>query len=57
MMKEMYTTPEVKLVCFEASEKLAAVIDFDDLIELGGENQGGVGDAVIPSGNDINIGA
>ena len=49
-----YEAPEAILVGFEASEALAAVIDFDDLIKL--EGNGGVGDAVIPSGNDINIG-
>ena len=52
-MKEIYTAPEAKLVCFEASEKLATIIDFDALLQL----QGGSGEAVIPSGGDINIGA
>lgn len=53
IMKEIYTAPEAKLVCFEASEKLATVIDFDSLLKL----QGGSGEAVVPSGGDINIGA
>jgi hypothetical protein len=53
IMKEIYTAPEAKLVCFEASEKLATIIDFDALLQL----QGGSGEAVIPSGGDINIGA
>ena len=54
MMKN-YEAPQATLVGFEPSEALAAVIDFDDLIKLNDENQGGVGDAVIPSNNDINI--
>ena len=51
-MKAFYTAPEATLTGFEASEKLANVIDFDDLISL----KGGSGNAVEPSGGDINIG-
>ena len=50
-MKEIYTAPEANLVCFEANEKLANIIDFDQLLNL----SGGQGDAVTPSDGDINI--
>lgn len=50
-MKELYISPEVKLVCFLPSEKVANVIDFDDLISLGGK-----GDSVVPSDGDIDVG-
>ena len=51
IMKEIYTAPEANLVCFEATEKLANIIDFDDLLQL----RGGEGEAVTPSDGDINI--
>ena len=50
-MKEIYVAPEANLVCFEANEKLANIIDFDELLNL----SGGKGDAVTPSDGDINI--
>jgi hypothetical protein len=52
IMKEIYVAPEANLVCFEATEKLAKIIDFDELLQIGG---GGQGDAVTPSDGDINI--
>jgi len=30
-MKELYTSPEMKIVCFEANEELANRISWDDL--------------------------
>lgn len=51
IMKEIYVAPEANLVCFEANEKLANIIDFDKLLNL----SGGKGDAVTPSDGDINI--
>ena len=59
MMKEVYIAPEVKLVCFEANEKLATVIDFDDLgaLENGCSSEGGLRNPAEPSGNDIHVGA
>ena len=52
-MKKIYEAPSAVLVGFEPGEALATVIDFDDLISL----KGGSGEAVVPSGGDINIGA
>ncbi len=52
-MKRTYEAPSAVLVGFEPSEALANIIDFDDLINL----KGGSGEAVVPSGGDINIGA
>ena len=56
-MKMNYTTPEVKLVCFEAIERLASSgieIDFDHLLNVGSNSEPGI--PVTPSDGDINIG-
>lgn len=35
MMKERYTSPEMKILCFAPAEKLANnLIDFDDLLSI-----------------------
>ena len=37
MMKELYTAPELELLCLTAEERLAAELDFDDLMGSAGE--------------------
>ena len=51
-MKELYTTPELELLCLTAEEQLAnSGVDFDKLLgELGGSD-----DAVKESVSDIEI--
>ena len=34
-MKELYTAPELELLCLTAEERLAAELDFDDLMASG----------------------
>lgn len=50
-MKENYTSPQASLVGFAPSEQLAAVIDFDDLLNI----SGGSGSTTTPSETDIKI--
>lgn len=50
-MKKAYEAPSAVLVGFEPGEALTNIIDFDDLLNLSGS-----GEAVVPSGGDINIG-
>ncbi len=33
MMKELYTSPEVKLISFVSEERLASSVDFSDLVQ------------------------
>ena len=49
-MKEHYTSPEVKLLCFTAAENLAnGSVSFDDLL-------GGMGTTVVSNGDDVDLG-
>jgi hypothetical protein len=50
-MKKMYETPAAKLTGLAATEELANVFDFDELLSL----KTGPGTAIDPSGEDINI--
>lgn len=57
-MKELYTSPEMKLVCFAPAEKLAnnkTEIDFDDFLTLG-EFKVSINGANI-SNNDLDVNA
>lgn len=41
-MKELYTSPEAKLTCFAPVENLASgSVEMDDILNLGGNGQGG----------------
>ena len=58
-MKELYTSPEMKIVCFAPVEKLAAdkgLIDFGDLLNLEGPIRVGT-NAAIESVNDLEVNA
>ena len=48
-MKEQYTAPELKLLCFVPAERLAASFSLDDLLTLKGSAEPGasVGDGDI----------
>jgi len=48
-MKELYIAPELNVLCFAPSEKLAN-ISFDNLLASGEK-----GEAVVPSDTDISI--
>lgn len=50
MMKEFYISPELKLLCFAAGQKLASV-NFDDLLNPGTNN--GPAQEANPSDTDI----
>lgn len=56
-MKEIYTAPKANLVGFEASEKLAASLEFDDLLDIADKTNDlpGYGDAGEPSLGDIGV--
>ena len=51
-MKEHYISPVLQITCFAPVERLAATINFDDLLDL---TDGGKGDATNPSGGDVGI--
>lgn len=52
-MVEQYISPVLKVLCFAPVERLAGdnVVDFDDLINVGGGGQ----EEAHPSDEDINI--
>lgn len=55
-MKELYTSPEMKLLCFTSAEKLASnggSIDFDDI--PGGELIGGGSPEASEVGGDVDV--
>ena len=52
-MKELYTSPELKVTCFAPVERLAAeegVLNFGDLLAASGSQQ-----PADPSGDDLNV--
>ena len=53
-MKKMYTSPEVSLICFQATEHLASVISFDDILD---KNIYGLigGDGSVHASGDIDV--
>lgn len=56
-MKELYTSPEMKLLCFASAEKLASggSIDFDDI--PGGDSLGGSPEASYADGDvEVDLG-
>lgn len=49
-MKEIYTSPEIKLLSFAPAERLAnSDVSFDDLL-------GGMNTTVISNGDDVDVG-
>lgn len=58
-MKELYTSPEMKLLCFASAEKLAnGSVDFDDIPDdpLSGGGSGDTGASELPGDLEVNIG-
>ena len=52
-MKELYTSPELKVTCFAPVERLAAedgVLNFGDLLAASGKN-----DPAVKSGDDFTV--
>ena len=53
MMKELYTSPELKVTCFAPVERLAAeegVLNFGDLLAASGNQK-----PADPSGDDLKV--
>lgn len=48
-MKELYIAPELKLLCLAAEERIAAEVEFEDVLGAGGG-----GPSVIPD-EDIEV--
>lgn len=51
-MKELYTSPELELLCLKADARLAGGVDFDDL--MGDEDW--LGGGTQESGLDLDVG-
>ena len=49
-MKELYTSPEAKIICFAPVENLASgIVDMDDILNLGGAGGQGGNISATPS--------
>ena len=54
-MKELYTSPEMKLVCFAPVEKLASgIVDFDEFFTVKGDMTFGT-EGAISGHNDLDV--
>ena len=56
-MKELYTSPEMKLLCFASAEKLASggSVDFDEIPDDALSGGGGASPEASEVGGDINV--